>query len=374
MKKKILIVCGQEIIKERNDGGKLCSYRNLELFQHVFGKENVWLTMFSKYEDAGEDEQIMRLPSHKNKICKAFDVLTGHMFTSAVNEKRVLDFIKKEKIDIVVFERSMFGSLMKKIKRECQCKMWVFIENIEQQYFKNKLVHRGPVYLLPYLCVSRSERQSLGAADYIMALTERDSRLLNEKYQVKADIILPMTFKDRYDSSQKIQEKGDKELLFIGTMFPPNYDGIKWFVENVMPEMKDYTLKIVGKNFEQKKKELERDNVQVIGTVDDLSPYYYSNRVMVMPIFYGDGMKVKTAESIMYGKVIFASDEALEGYETDGTEGIYRCNTKEEYMDAIRSFFEGGDVSGYSESVRQLFVDKYSFNQQAENCRKEWME
>ena len=40
--KKVLIVCGQEIIKERNDGGKLCSYRNFQLFQQTFGKENVY--------------------------------------------------------------------------------------------------------------------------------------------------------------------------------------------------------------------------------------------------------------------------------------------------------------------------------------------
>lgn len=374
MKKKVLIVCGQEIVKERNDGGKLCSYRNLELFQQVFGNENVWLTMFSKYEDAGDDKQIIRLSSHKNKICKALDVLTGHMFTSAANERLVLDFIKKEKIDIVVFERSMFGSLMEKIKKECSCKMWIFIHNIEQQYFKNKLIHRGPVYLLPYLCVSRSEQKSLKVADYIMTLTQRDSNLLNERYQVKADAILPMTFKDKFDASEKTQTEGKKELLFIGTMFPPNYDGIKWFAETVMPELKEYTLKIVGKNFEQKKKELERDNVEVIGTVDDLSPYYYSNRVMVMPIFYGDGMKIKTAESIMYGKVIFASDEALEGYEADGVDGIYRCNTKEEYIDAIRTFFEGTDASGYKEAVRQLFVEKYSFYKQAERCKAKWQQ
>ena len=35
---KVLIVCGQEIIKERNDGGKLCSYRNLELFSKCVWK------------------------------------------------------------------------------------------------------------------------------------------------------------------------------------------------------------------------------------------------------------------------------------------------------------------------------------------------
>ena len=102
-------------------------------------------------------------------------------------------------------------------------------------------------------------------------------------------------------------------------MFSPNYDGIKWFAENVMTELKDYHLIIVGKDFEQKKDELENVNVHVVGTVESLEKYYYSENIMVMPIFYGDGMKIKTAEAMMYGKIILASDEALEGYEV--TEG-----------------------------------------------------
>ena len=34
-KTKILIICSQEIIYERNDGGKKCSFRNYELFRQV---------------------------------------------------------------------------------------------------------------------------------------------------------------------------------------------------------------------------------------------------------------------------------------------------------------------------------------------------
>ena len=47
MDKKVLIICGQEIILEQNDGGKKCSYRNFELFQQVFGVDNVYLIMFT---------------------------------------------------------------------------------------------------------------------------------------------------------------------------------------------------------------------------------------------------------------------------------------------------------------------------------------
>lgn len=374
MKKKILIVCGQEIIKERNDGGKLCSYRNWELFKQVYGEKNVWLYMFSKYPETGEDNQIVRFPSHKNNVCKAADILTGHMFTSAANEKKVLAFIKENKIDTVVFERSMFGSLIRKIKKQTDCQVWTFIENIEKQYFKNKLVHRGPLYLLPYLCVQHSEYYSLKNSDYIMALTQRDLRLLEEVYQVKGDIVLPMTFKDNFDASRKIEKADGKNLLFIGTMFPPNYDGVKWFVQEVMPRLPDYKLRIVGKNFEKKREELTRENVEVIGTVDDLSDYYYSDAPMIMPIFYGDGMKVKTAESLMYGRVIFAADEALEGYEVEGVKGIARCNTKEEFVNQIKAFFEQKNDVCYSSETRQLFLDKYSFENQVDYCQEKWLQ
>lgn len=372
MKKKILLVCGQEVIKERNDGGKLCSYRNWEVFQDAFGSENSYFLMFSKYEDSSEEPYIMRAPSHKNKLQKAMNVLTGHMFTSVKQEEKVITLIKTLGIDIVIFERSMFGSLIRKIKKETSCDVWLFIHNIEKKYFENKLRHRGPLYLLPYLCVKKSERESLALADYIITLTERDSRLLKEDYQVTGNLIMPMTFQDRFEPERKRIQMGEKQLLFIGTMFPPNYDGIKWFVEQVMPELKDYTLKIVGKNFEQKK-ELERSNVQVIGTVDDLSEYYYADSVMIMPIFYGDGMKIKTAESMMYGRTIFASDEALEGYCVEGVNGIYRCNTKEEYIREIRAFFERKEgISYFHPEVRQLFLDRYSLDNQKEYCKKEW--
>lgn len=369
---KVLIVCGQEIIKERNDGGKLCSYRNLELFQSVFGKENVFLIMFSKYKEIDKNTHIIRKPTHCGKINKVRDVLTGHMFTSAANEMELINFIKEKGIRFVVFERSMFGKIICKIKKSTDCRIGVFIHNIECQYFKNKLIHRGPLYFLPYLCVKKSEKRSIDQADYIMTLTERDSEILKRCYHVSSDIILPMTFKDKYDNQRERKLEKGKHLLFVGTMFPPNYDGIKWFVDQVMPELSDYKLKIVGKNFEKKRTELERKNVQVIGTVDDLEEYYYSNSVMVMPIFYGDGMKIKTAESFMYGRTIFASDEALEGYEVEGVKGIFRCNTKEEYINAIHTFFSEKNVRYYQEEVRNLFLKKYSFENQVAYCIEKW--
>lgn len=39
-------------------------------------------------------------------------------------------------------------------------------------------------------------------------------------------------------------------------MFGPNYEGIKWFVDKVMKKLPEFTLAIVGRNFESQKKKL----------------------------------------------------------------------------------------------------------------------
>lgn len=361
--KKVLIICGQEIILKRDDGGKKCCYRNFELFTQVFGQEKVFLMMCSDAEGTS-NTNIMRIGSHKNKLHKVINVLRGSFFMEKESEDEILRFIKEEKIDIVIFERSMFGRLITKIKRECSVQTWVFIHNIEKNYFYNKVKYQNICFMLPYLCVAKSEKITMQKIDVIMTLTDRDAKLVKNIYGRQTDMVMPMTFDDCY--AQKVQKiksvydlQGKKTLLFIGSMFPPNYEGIKWFAQNVMPELNDYTLVIVGKDFEKKADELDKENIKVIGTVDELATYYLGNNVMVMPIMFGDGMKIKTAEAMMYGKMIFATHEALEGYDTGDVEHIYECNSKEDFVKKIRKHYPEATETFYFKDVRECFLDKY---------------
>lgn len=382
MNKKVLMVCGQEIIKERNDGGKKCSYRNYELYKNVFGEENVYLIMYSNHADDKErNSHVLRMPSHKNKVSKLFDILKGNIFTYEAAENRTVEWIEKNEIDIVIFERSLYGSMMQKMReRGIPCELWIFVHNVEKQYFSNKMKNYPFMSFLPktyhLLCrvMEKNEENAFALTDYIMVLTPRDRELIKKLYKRDSDLILPMTFYDYFNKNRVEQRKGKEKkntILFIGSMFAPNYDGVKWFAEKVMPEMEDCIFQIVGKDFEKKRKELERKNVVVIGTADDLDEYYYSDSIMVMPIFYGDGMKIKTAEAMMYGKTILASDEALEGYDVEGVKGIYRCNTKEDFIGALRLAFQ--EDYRYREEVRELFLKKYCLDNQIEKCKKRWI-
>ena len=76
-----------------------------------------------------------------------------------------------------------------------------------------------------------------------------------------------------------------------------------------------------------------------------------------MPIFSGSGMKVKTAEALMYGKFLIGTKEAFEGYEIDEKIGIL-CNNANDFIKNINKYSQQNLI--YNAPSRTLFIDKYS--------------
>ena len=234
----------------------------------------------------------------------------------------------------------------------------VFYHNIEGDYAWNKVRKEG-IYFLPSYLASKYNDKCATKANGVVCLNERDSNRLYELYGRKSDFLMPVSFDDLFEQD-KIMDKYQRKILFVGSLFPPNQMSLEWFIQEVVPKLKNIQLSIVGKNFEKKKSEYEMNmNVHVIGSVQDLAPYYYRYAAVVLPIKYGAGMKVKTAEAMMYGRRIFATDEALEGYDIEGISGITRCNSSDEFANAINNYFDNEVIKSYESEVRKRFLEKY---------------
>ena len=80
---------------------------------------------------------------------------------------------------------------------------------------------------------------------------------------------------------------------------------------------------------------------------------------MILPIFSGSGMKVKTCESLMYGKNILATDEALEGYAIEEGVSAWRCNTAEEFILRINDFSQHPHPR-FNQAARNCYLENYS--------------
>jgi GT2 family glycosyltransferase/glycosyltransferase involved in cell wall biosynthesis len=100
-------------------------------------------------------------------------------------------------------------------------------------------------------------------------------------------------------------------LLTVGPLLDPsapNVDGIRWFVERVIPWLKRFMptglnppLHAVGENRLQTITNLESELFRALGYVEDLTPLYDSYRVFVAPTRFSAGIPLKVIEAAARG-------------------------------------------------------------------------
>ena len=100
------------------------------------------------------------------------------------------------------------------------------------------------------------------------------------------------------------------------------------------------------------------DKITLYSFVDDLTALYESADFVLLPIISGGGMKVKTAESLKFGKYLIGTPEAFEGYDINDDIAAV-CKNKQEFVKNIREF---NRPYRYNAASRELFKRKYSFD------------
>ncbi len=359
---RAVFISTSNIFDNMGNGGSKASREHYNMLTNAVGKENIRVILFLDrlaYENCRSigGENIYIYEKIEGKIALVAAAVCGCRVYMPWDEKKIIDIISGYNPNLIFLDYSIAGRLIRKLKNY---KTVCFYHNVESDYTYNKMKNEGLRFFPAYLAARANDKWGL-KSNVVMCFNERDSRRLEKKYGRRADYIFPISLPDRFDESECNTNGSEKKLLFIGSCFGPNEDGIEWFINNVMPELSDggFELDVVGLGFEKKKQLYSKYNkVKVIGSVVDTNTYYYSHPVVVMPIRFGAGMKVKTAEALMYGRYIAASDEALEGYEIEGTDDIKKCNTKEEYIEAILYFYER-QMEKYSKTNRKLYLENF---------------
>lgn len=358
--KKILFLSGNDTFEKIGHGGTIVSKGNYDILTDAFGRKNVY-TLLITGNTFDEKKRIKYIPKHKNRYEYFINSLFLRGRYNIKKEKIILNYIKNENFDMVFFDGSLYGKIVKKV-RHMGIETIVFFHNVEKDFAYNIIQKKGWIYLPQYWSAWYNEKMSVKYSNKLIVLNERDKKQLNLYYKVEPDLVIPVWHTDKYTAQRDKTEAGIKSrtLLFVGNAgLQANVDGITWFVKNVMIHLPEFTLFIVGKGFENYKNIITGKNIRVVGTVAELDDYYYEAGAVVSPIQYGAGMKTKTAEALMYGKAVFASDEALAGYQVTDVYGIWRCNNAEEYIRCIREFWDNGNISSVQTQVRELFLNNY---------------
>jgi glycosyltransferase involved in cell wall biosynthesis len=110
----------------------------------------------------------------------------------------------------------------------------------------------------------------------------------------------------------------EDEVLFVGNyLHPPNVEGALWLVREVWPlVMRAHPrarLTLAGRAPPPAIQALAGPNIRVPGTVVDLRPYYARSSLVVAPIFWGSGVRIKLLEALACGLPVVTTELAAEG-------------------------------------------------------------
>jgi glycosyltransferase involved in cell wall biosynthesis len=225
--------------------------------------------------------------------------------------------------------------------------VWTIVERMGQ----NAPWFLKPVLSLEARRVKRYEGQIVGQFDHTMAVTEIDRQALSAAASsspnggsppLPAIPVVPIAVDT--DQLQPVTRlPGSKDILTLGTLhYPPNADGIRWFMNEVFPlihaHVPEATLTIIGKN--PPKDFLEHAShepqfIRVTGYVPDLTPYLEEAALMAVPVRAGGGMRVRILEAFARAMPVVTTTIGLEGIDAQPGEEVLLADTPSDFASAV---------------------------------------
>lgn len=346
MTKNVLFITPFDF-SDLKSGGALCSYRNYESLKYLYN--NVDLFVIRHIDRNSFNGKLLR---NLSKIFFHRDYILN-------------DFAKKQldRYDLFFIDGSNFGLIAKWLKKKnIKGNIVSFFHNCEYefaaQFFDG---YNAWIKKINKKCIYINEYNALRFSEKCIALNSRDVDTIKKIYGEEIESIIPISLHDKYFPILKENVKSTPyKFLFIGSYFYGNVSGLKWFIKEVLPFV-NIQLTVVGKDMDQLRKDINiSSKLEIHSNVPDISSYIEAADCIILPVFDGSGMKVKTCESLMYGKYIIGTSEAFEGYELNFEKVGACCNTKMEFISAI-NLFTSSIKSKYNAYSREVFKQKYSF-------------
>lgn len=176
------------------------------------------------------------------------------------------------------------------------------------------------------------EQRALRGANAVLAIQPDDAAVFAQLVDAANVVHLPMPI----DPAPVGPGSTAGRMLFVGSPVEPNIVGLRFFVDEVLPLIRDAmphaTLEVCGGVSEHID---DAPGVIRSGYVADLAPHYRDAAVVVVPLVVGSGLKIKLAEALARGRAVVSTSVGLQGVVSDGQPPFgRRADTPRAFADA----------------------------------------
>ncbi|MCO5182771.1 MAG: glycosyltransferase family 4 protein [Anaerolineae bacterium] len=227
------------------------------------------------------------------------------------------------------------------------------------------------VFRLEARKMARYELETCAQFDELVWVTDEDRAALA---RIDMDGKLPpgRTIPICVNSAEKplitLQPDAHRVMFLGGLHWPPNAQGILWFVETVWPlvraKVPDAVLTIIGRDPPAELQHANLTNIEIPGYVTDLQPYLSESAVFTVPLHAGGGMRVKIIDAWSWGVPIVSTSIGAEGIQIETGVNVLIADEPVAFAQAVIRLLESRALrEALRHAGRQTLESQYDWRQ-----------
>ena len=163
--------------------------------------------------------------------------------------------------------------------------------------------------------IKAKEFSIFGRVDLVVHVSEAEQEVATAELHHNSTVLRPA-----YElvNVNKLDSGVNSDVIFIGNfLHTPNAEGMRWFVQDIMPILvktrPDIVVNIVGQNPPKFLLDSFKENFRILGYVEDLNSLISSASVAIAPLLSGAGVKGKILSSLSAGLPVVTTAVGAEG-------------------------------------------------------------
>ena len=289
-------------------------------------------------------------------------------FISDDFKARLIEVLDKEQFDIVQLEMLYMAPYVDVIRAHSKAMIVLRAHNVEHKIWERIAKEtQSPLkrWYINHLAKTLKEYElnALETVDGIAAITRKDAAFFR-KYSSKPVIDIPFgVYPEEFTPKYEIE--GKPKFYHIGSMnWMPNEEGIRWFINEVLPKtvekVYDFVYHLAGRNMPEWLTTMKDPHIDVVGEVPDAKAFVSNNDVAIVPLLSGSGIRIKIIEAMAMGKTVITTRVGAEGILYDEDVNIIIAENKAKMVEAIRSINENPQIAvTIGQAARRLVEETY---------------
>jgi glycosyltransferase involved in cell wall biosynthesis len=253
-----------------------------------------------------------------------------HQLSPLEYGSRLEEYLRDKDIDAVIIEYIHLSYILNFVNEDVLTVLDAHDIISERSEEFKKFNHAGAIYEIS----AEDEMEIFGVYDHVMVLCQPDYENIGRIPGNKA-LLCPHP-SNVYPHKPRNEVKN---IAYIASEYVPNVDAINFFINNcwkAISNLHDVTLSIYGNVVHCLEPPLFK-NIILKGFVANLNEVYDEADIIINPVRFGAGLKIKNIEALANGIPLVTTSHGARGLEKIQGKALLLADSSAEFIDKISS-------------------------------------